>query len=156
MNLMKKLRTKGIRQILRSINDRMIWFYRQKISNGTSTSDDGIYNRIVMNAVRDDEKFKVFRSNRVYCQIVECPGEEEGKRYIDVLNDVWPRWRDYSDEIARNDSIGGPKVFFYSAPFNIKCSPYTIQKMMEIGCMLELCPYLQSENAGGGVLLKLA
>ena len=152
MNIIAKIRKKGIRHVPTTIHNRMIQFYRSRIANGTSVSDDGIYNRVVRDAVQNDDKFKVFRRNDVYCQIVECPGEEEGKRYIEVLEDIWSGWKQFEPEIARNDAVGGPRIFEYSTPVSVKGAPYTIQKMMEIGCMLDMCPYLKSENWGGALL----
>lgn len=117
-----------IKKIYRKINSHV-----RMISNrgSSSVSDDGKYPKVVHSFVTDEKAFSNFRRNEIYMQIVECPTYKEGANYLEIVNRIWPEWRNYKHEFMQNDRIGNPNLYEYDGVG--KVSAKLLQDILTMG-----------------------
>ena len=90
----------------------------------TSISDYQEYRNACLEAATNDEKFNVFKQNRIYTEILEHTSPDMGTSYAEYISKTK---FDFSkmDLIRSNDSQGGAYVLDYPEPFGL-ISPSTL------------------------------
>ena len=90
----------------------------------TSISDYDAYRNACLEAATDDQKFKVFKRNRDYTEILEHTDPRMGGYYAGYLLDAK---FDFSklDLLKTNDLQGSPTILEYAEPFGL-ISPSTL------------------------------
>ena len=117
------------RDILRIIYKRVLYFFVSKnfttIKSLRSVSDNGLYLMAVEEALNDKKKFKKFKSNIFYKDILEHVNYSQGLEYLNIIK------RDSNllnniEKFLINDEIGSPKKYYYDE-LKTKISPTTLR-----------------------------
>ena len=123
----------GLGRIRRAVSSR-VSTYRLAQSvfrfagGGSSVSDMGRYPLVCYLASKDEQMFKVFKRNGIYRRILEHVTYEQGKNYLDVINEYGMLTASDWQEFAKNDLYGNPLTFTYSINGGtITLSPTTIR-----------------------------
>jgi putative sugar O-methyltransferase len=101
-----------------------------------SDSDNGIYPETARRAAREPREFTKFKRNPVYRQILEHVDEEQGARYLQQIQEKWPRLVDEIEKFKINDVIGHPIRFRY--PRTGEISPTTLRYLKVASDLREL------------------
>ena len=98
-----------------------------------SSSDSGFYPEMVRRAALRSKLFENFKSDPVYRQILEHVSEEQGSRYIEHIEAMWPQLLKDIERYKVNDLVGNPIRYVY--PQIGKISPTTL-RYLKVACDL--------------------
>ncbi len=93
--------------------------------NLRSASEDGLYLKVVENAVKNYKGFRSFKSHPYYQKILEHVSFDQGQLYLEILKNDSPEIIDKISLLKLNDLIGNPKKYEYDLIGEI--SPTTLR-----------------------------
>jgi putative sugar O-methyltransferase len=116
------------------------------------------YLKACREAIADDEKFAVFKSNPDYTAILEHASKNLGESYLKRIlkNNSWLIDTEVSQQMFfENDGLGSPKKEKFSLPdgSSFECSPSTLQYIGVVSNLVDLMDSLDDKliiEIGGG------
>lgn len=123
LSLIRKKIEKKKRKLLLSLSGQH-FIGKQDIR---SDSDNGRYIAFVQRANSNYKVFSQFKQHPAYQEILEHVSEEDGMRYLEILNKNAPDLLKLVDEFKINDLVGKPTLFEY--PGIGRISPTTLRYM---------------------------
>jgi len=110
----------------------------------TSISDYQEYRNACLEAATDDDKFKVFKQNRAYTEILEHTSPQIGAQYAEFILKTKFNF-DKLDLLRSNDQQGGAYILEYSEPFGL-ISPSTLRYVKVLAELEEMFGSLDGKN----------
>lgn len=77
-------------------------------------TDTPEYRELCFLAATDDAMFNAFKRDTIYKEIFEPIQYEHGYDYLKLIRKNYPDLIAYWDKFAMNDSIGSPRIYFYT------------------------------------------
>jgi len=84
------------------------------------------YTDLCLQALKDPEVFKTFKSNTAFTYMLEHVTYDQGLGYLSEIKRTQPKLINHMDCFATNDSLGTPKMFWYEE-LNMDISPTTLR-----------------------------
>ncbi len=90
-----------------------------------SDSDNGAYVAFIEQALGSHAVFENFKQSPVYQQILEHTSEEQGRQYLQIIEQQSPHFLEMLDKFSVNDLVGGAAVIDFSP--QCRLSPSTLR-----------------------------
>lgn len=110
-------------------------------SERTSCTDVTKYREFCLLAATQDKVFQTFKSNPIYREVLEHVNYEQGKEYLQLIENNYPDLLSQWDLFKSNDSVGGPITSYYSQTGFV--SPSTLRYVKILG---DLCQFLGEDG----------
>ncbi len=110
------------------------------------------YLNVCREAVKSEKTFKNFKNHPDYRGVLEHVSYKQGLDYLNEIKMSCPYILEFMEQFARNDKIGSPQMFWYSA-VNLNMSPTTLRYVKVLADLIDNFGRLDDMNIieiGGG------